>query len=165
MRLKIASALILGSMLSACAGGMGGDEYRVAGPVAPPSKPVPQVYVPEVVSASDFLAAAGTNTVFFDTDKSVLTPQARDTLTRQLAWLVTHRDVDITVEGHADERASDSHNLGLGMRRAEAVKAFFVAGGIRDERIRSVSFGEDSPVIDEHGDIQINRRAVTVIAE
>ena len=111
----------------------------------------------------DFLAAAGTNTIFFDTDESTITPQSRDVLERQALWLITHRDVNFKVEGHADERATSSYNLGLGRRRAEAVKDFFISKGIRGERITVVTFGEESPVINKYGDIQVNRRAVTVI--
>lgn len=151
-------------LLAGCAS-MGDDDYVVGGPVAPPAKPgwTPEVYVPKVDVASDFMAAAGTNTVFFDTDQSTLTPQARDVLARQLAWLITHREIPIRIEGHADERATDSYNLSLGKRRAEAVKSYFVSGGIPARRITTRSFGEESPVIDEYGDIQVNRRAVTVL--
>ena len=152
-------------LLSGCASMGDDDDYYVAGPVAPPAKPgwAPQVYVPKIDAVSDFMAAAGTNTVFFDTDQSVLTPQARDILARQLAWLITHREIPIRIEGHADERATDSYNLALAKRRAEAVKAYFVSGGIPANRIATTSFGEESPVIDKYGDIQVNRRAVTVL--
>ena len=163
MRLKLALVVLASSALSACVGGLGDDDYAVAGPYGPPGKPTPQVYVPVVASLSDFLAASGTNTVFFDTDKSVLTPQARDVLVRQHAWLVTHREVPIRIEGHADERATSEYNIGLGRRRAESVKSFFVSRGIPASRIQTVTFGEESPVIDKYGDIQVNRRAVTVI--
>lgn len=152
-------------LLSGCASLGGDDDFYVAGPVAPPGKPgwTPDVYVPKVDTESDFMAAAGTNTVFFDTDQSVLTPQARDILARQLAWLITHREIPVRIEGHCDERATDGYNLALGKRRAEAVKAYFVSNGIPARRITTTSFGEESPVIDENGDIQVNRRAVTVL--
>jgi peptidoglycan-associated lipoprotein len=153
--------LALSAVLAGCAGM--DDDYYVAGPVAPPGKYVPEVYVPEIVTMEDFLVAAGTNTVFFDTDKAVLTPQARDVLERQALWLITHRDVFFKVEGHADSRSPSSYNLDLARRRAEAVKDFFVSKGIRSERITAVSYGEESPVIDEPGDIELNRRVVTVI--
>lgn len=161
---KVVSVLVLSAALSACASG-GDFDYGVAGPVPPPAKPYyePQVYLPVENLDSDFLAAAGTNTVFFDTNQSTLTPQARDVLTRQLAWLVTHRDVNFRIEGHCDERATDDYNRALGKRRAEAVKDFFVQNGIRAARITTSSFGEESPVYDKYGDIQINRRAVTVL--
>jgi outer membrane protein OmpA-like peptidoglycan-associated protein len=140
MRSKFLAIIVPSLALAGCAGGMD-DDFYVAGPVAPPGKYIPEVYVPDIALDEDFFAAAGTNTVFFDTDESVLTPQSRDVLERQALWLITHRDVNFKIEGHADERATSTYNLGLGRRRAEAVK----------------------DVIDKFGDIQVNRRAVTVL--
>ena len=139
MRSKFLAITVSSLALAGCVGGMD-DDYYVSGPVAPPGKYVPNVYVPEIATEEDFFAAAGTNTVFFDTDESVLTPQARDVLERQALWLITHRDVNFKIEGHADERATSTYNLGLGRRRAEAVKDFFVSKGIRSERITVVTF-------------------------
>jgi len=163
-RYFVLSAAALSFSLAGCAG-MGDDDFYVGGPVAPPYKGDPQVYVPVIDVDRDFMAAAGTNTVFFDTDESTITPQARDTLKRQLAWLITHREIPVIVEGHADERATDEYNLKLAQRRADAVKNFFMAGGIPEERITAETFGESSPVIDEYGDIQVNRRVVTIVGE
>ena len=101
MRSKFLAIILPSVALAGCVGGMD-DDYYVSGPVAPPGKYVPEVYVPDIALDEDFFAAAGTNTVFFDTDESVLTPQARDVLERQALWLVTHRDVNFKVEGHAD---------------------------------------------------------------
>ena len=154
--------LIASAALAGCAGGF--EDYDVAGPVAPPAKTVVRSYAPDIVSESDFLAASGTNTIFFETNKAVLTPQALDTLERQARWLMTHREVAFRVEGHCDERAAGGYNIELGRRRANAVKDYFVDRGISEQRITAVSFGEESPVIDENGDIQINRRAVTVLS-
>ena len=162
---KQLSVLILSSALCACAGGQN-YESRVFGPIAPPEKPVylqDETDLPEINLDTDFLSASGTNTVFFDTNQSSLTAQARDVLSKQLAWFMTHRDVEFKIEGHCDERASVAYNLALAKRRAEAVKDFFVQNGIRESRISTVTFGETSPVYDKYGDIQINRRAVTVL--
>lgn len=160
--MRIKAFLLLSLLATAgCAGSR--DDLQLAGPVAPPAKPLAHAVVQTVSYASDFLAASGTNTVFFDTDKAVLTPQARDVLGRQADWLVTHAEVSFRVEGHCDERATNDYNRDLGRRRAEAVKAFFVDRGIRESRINAISFGESSPVIDKNGDIQINRRVVTVL--
>jgi len=165
IRALIVPVLLSSVALSGCMGGMNDDDFFVAGPVAPPQKYAPSVYVPDIVSMADFIAAAGTNAVFFDTDTATLTPQARDVLERQALWLITHRDVNFKVEGHADTRSNSSYNLDLGRRRAEAVKDFFVTKGIRAQRITAVTFGEESLVLDKTGDIEMNRRVVTVIEE
>ena len=77
MRSRFLALVLPALALSGCVGGMDDDDFYLAGPVAPPGKYVPDVYVPDIVTMEDFLAAAGTNTVFFDTDESTLTPQAR----------------------------------------------------------------------------------------
>lgn len=147
--------------LSACAG----TKYQVDGPQAPPPKPV---WVPSGDTARDsameeFIASAGTNAIYFDTNKSVLRPEAKQVLLKQAQWLILNRDLLIRVEGHCDERATEDYNYDLGLSRALAVKSFFVDMGLSPEKIDAVSFGEDSPAIDSPGDVRINRRVVTVV--
>lgn len=156
--LVMSSALIL----SACGGG---TKLTVGGPVAPPDKPVYQPYVPDMPGMDDFIVAAGSNTVLFDTDSSRLDAVARETLDRQAAWLMTHYDKNVLVEGHADSRATGDYNFGLGRRRAKAVVDYFVVKGLTRARFTARSFGEGKPIVPEPGDIQINRRAVTVILD
>ena len=62
--------------------------------------------------------------VFFAYDQFDLSPEARATLERQAAWLKQYPNVNITVEGHADERGTREYNLALGERRAKAVKDY-----------------------------------------
>ena len=159
------SFVLLGSaalVLGACSHG---NDLVVDGPNPPPAKPIYQPYVPDQMSMDDFILAAGSNTVLFETDSSVLDAQARETLDRQAAWLMTHPDVEVLVEGHADHRASDDYNLKLGRRRAAAVLDYFVMKGLTRERFTGRSFGEGKPVINRPGDVQLNRRAVTVILD
>lgn len=159
------SLVLLGSValvLGACSGG---PDLVVDGPNPPPAKPVYEPYVPDEVSMDDFILAAGSNTVLFDTDRADLDSQARETLDRQAAWLMTHPDVAVLVEGHADKRASDEYNIKLGRRRAAAVVEYFVSKGLTRSRFTGRSFGEGKPVINRKGDVQLNRRAVTVILD
>ena len=103
--------------------------------------------------------------VLFDYDSSVLNPVATQTLDRQAAWLKQYPDVIVTVEGHADERGTREYNLALGDRRASAVKNYLVALQVSDDRILTLSYGEerpDDPGHDEAAWAQ-NRRAVTVV--
>ena len=92
-------------------------------------------------------------------------PVATQTLDRQAAWLKQYPDVIVTVEGHADERGTREYNLALGDRRASAVKNYLVALQVSDDRILTLSYGEerpDDPGHDEAAWAQ-NRRAVTVV--
>ncbi|HSA83106.1 MAG TPA: peptidoglycan-associated lipoprotein Pal [Geminicoccaceae bacterium] len=103
--------------------------------------------------------------VLFDYDSSVLDPVATQTLDRQAAWLKQYPDVIVTVEGHADERGTREYNLALGDRRASAVKNYLVALQVSDDRILTISYGEERPADPGHSEPAWaqNRRAVTVV--
>ena len=66
----------------------------------------------------------------------------------------------MTIEGHCDERGSTEYNLGLGDRRANAVKQYLVSLGISADRLSTVSFGKEKPFCMEHNEPcwQQNRR-------
>ena len=89
-------------------------------------------------------------TVYFDYDAFTLSPEARQTLERNAAWLKANPTVKVTVEGHCDERGSDEYNLALGERRALAVKNYLVALGVSEDRLAAVSYGEERPAVGGH---------------
>jgi peptidoglycan-associated lipoprotein len=103
--------------------------------------------------------------VFFETDSSELTDQARATLDKQAQWLNNYNRYSFTVEGHADERGTREYNIALGARRAETVRQYLVSRGIAATRMRTISYGKERPVA-LCNDISCwsqNRRAVTVL--
>ncbi len=103
--------------------------------------------------------------VFFAFDSSTLSPQAQETLRRQAAWLNQYGDLNVIVEGHADERGTREYNLALGARRAEAARSFLTASGVAANRVTTVSYGEERPAnpgSNEQAWAE-NRRAVTVL--
>ncbi|MGA9892167.1 MAG: OmpA family protein, partial [Xanthobacteraceae bacterium] len=69
-------------------------------------------------SQQDFVVNVG-DRVFFETDSSELTDQARATLDKQSQWLNNYNRYSFTIEGHADERGTREYNIALGARRAE----------------------------------------------
>ena len=84
---------------------------------------------------------------------------------RQARWLAQHPSVQVTVEGHADERGTREYNLALGQRRANAARDTLVALGVSGARIQTISYGKDRPAAlgsNEDAWAQ-NRRAVTVV--
>jgi peptidoglycan-associated lipoprotein len=120
--------------------------------VAPPNRPVrpPPVLPPPVEiesggTAEDFVAKAG-DRVFFDIDKWFLKPASRETLDRQVEWLNRYPDVDVRIEGNTDITGTPQHNMGLGWRRADAVKNYLVAHGIAASRISTISYGQTRPI-------------------
>ena len=115
-------------------------------------------------SQQDLEATAG-DRVFFAFDRSDITPESQQILTRQADWLRRYPNVTVTIEGHCDERGTREYNLALGERRAQAVKNVLVASGIPASRISTISYGKERPAVvgsTEEAYAQ-NRRAVTVV--
>ena len=84
--------------------------------------------------------------IYFDFDKSTLTPAAQDNLLRKAEWLRENADATVTIEGHCDERGTNEYNLALGDRRAESAKSFLIDLGIDPSRLTTISYGEERPV-------------------
>lgn len=115
-------------------------------------------------SPQEFTVSVG-DRVFFTTDSSSLTAEARGTLEKQAQWLQRYTNYPVTIEGHADERGTREYNLALGARRAAATRDFLVSRGVARSRIRTTSFGKERPVA-VCNDISCwsqNRRAVTAL--
>lgn len=115
-------------------------------------------------SQEDLAANVG-DRVFFDTDRSTIRADQRTILDRQSAWLRQNPQVQVMVEGHADERGTREYNLALGQRRANSARDVLVAGGTAGARIQTISYGKDRP--DALGSTEQawaqNRRAVTMV--
>lgn len=141
------------SLLVGCSSTSTQDEEPVEEPTASEPEPEPEPQ-PEPAPSVD--------TVFhFEFDKSTLNADARAALTVHAERLQNNRD-RVRVEGHTDERGSREYNMGLGERRAKAVRDFLVLQGVSSSRIEVVSYGEERPVArgsNERAWAQ-NRRAV-----
>ena len=115
-------------------------------------------------SSQDFAQNVG-DIVYFSTDSTDLSPEAQQTLAGQARWLQQYSQYTITIEGHADERGTREYNIGLGAKRAEAVKSFLARNGVSGARMRTISYGKERPVA-VCNDISCwsqNRRAQTVL--
>jgi peptidoglycan-associated lipoprotein len=103
--------------------------------------------------------------VFFDYDMSEIRSDAEASLRAKLAILRASPQVQLRIEGHADDRGSTEYNMALGNRRAEAVRQFLVGFGLAENRFEIVSFGEGRPL--QQGSNEAawarNRRAQFVI--
>ncbi len=102
--------------------------------------------------------------VLFALDSSQLTGEAQTILTRQAAWLKQYPQINLTIEGHCDERGTREYNIALGERRATAAKKFLVGLGIPSSRISTISYGKERPAVvgDDESAWSQNRRAVSV---
>lgn len=110
---------------------------------APATAPAPKA-APMAPAPSGWNIAQ--NNIYFEFDKSTLTPMAQDTLMRHAAWLRENADATITIEGHCDDRGTNEYNLALGDRRADSAKAFLVDLGIASSRLTTISYGEERPL-------------------
>jgi peptidoglycan-associated lipoprotein len=146
---KFAAVILAGLMIAGCAKQQVED---TAGTAATPG------------SQQDFVVNVG-DRVFFETDSSDLTDQARATLDKQAQWLNTYARYAFTIEGHADERGTREYNIALGARRAQTVREYLVSRGISGQRMRTISYGKERPVAvcDDISCWSQNRRAVTVL--
>ncbi len=84
--------------------------------------------------------------VFFDYDMSEIRNDAETALRAKVEILRRSPQVQIRIEGHADERGSTEYNMALGNRRAEAIRQFLVGFGLNENRFEIVSFGEGRPL-------------------
>ena len=96
--------------------------------------------VPEVVPVTRFM-------VFFDWDRSNITPQAADTIRQAADAFRAGRNARIEATGHADRSGSDQYNMGLSLRRANAVKDALVRNGVPAAQIVVLGRGETMPLV------------------
>jgi peptidoglycan-associated lipoprotein len=96
-------------------------------------------------SVEDFRVSVG-DRVFFGYDRFDLTPEARQVLERQAAWLRQYPNVRLLVAGNCDERGTREYNLALGARRAAAARDYLVSLGIDGGRVETVSYGKERPL-------------------
>jgi peptidoglycan-associated lipoprotein len=103
--------------------------------------------------------------VFFGYDQHDLTPEGQRTLEMQAEWMKRYPNVNVTIEGHCDERGTREYNLALGERRAAAVKNYLSALGVPASRVMTISYGKERPAVmgSNPSAWSQNRRGVTVV--
>jgi peptidoglycan-associated lipoprotein len=162
MRFKLLSLVAALALLAACESAP--ETSATQGGAGAVTAPPPAQTGVRPGSQQDLEATAG-NKVYFNTDRSDITPEGRQILQRQADWLKRYPNVTVTVEGHADERGTREYNLALGERRATAVKNVLVALGIPANRVSTISYGKERPQVvgsNEQAWAQ-NRRGVTIV--
>jgi peptidoglycan-associated lipoprotein len=102
--------------------------------------------------------------ILFDYDKATIRASEESKLLNNAAWLKQNPSVRFQIEGHADERGSQEYNIALGDERAAAVKKFLAGQGIAENRMTTISYGEERPACRDGSEdcFQRNRRAAFV---
>ncbi len=90
--------------------------------------------------------------IYFDFDRADLRADARETLKANADWLKKNPAATAQIEGHCDERGTNEYNLALGARRAQSAKDYLVTLGIPEQRLSTISYGEELPVCTEHNE-------------
>lgn len=105
--------------------------------------------------------SGGMKTIYFDYNAFDLTEQAKATMAKNAAWMRANAGVQVTVEGHCDNRGSTEYNLALGEKRAQVVRKYLEGLGIDPGRLGIVSYGEEQPIAfgETEADHARNRRA------
>jgi peptidoglycan-associated lipoprotein len=103
--------------------------------------------------------------ILFDLNSTSISHDAKKILDNQIAWLKSDYSINITIEGHCDERGAREYNLALGEKRANIAKQYLVLGGIDSSRIKTISYGKERPDFVGFGEEvwSKNRRATTVV--
>ena len=83
--------------------------------------------------------------IYFEYDKSEILGQYDNVLTRHALYLADNSQTRVRLEGHADERGTREYNIGLGERRAQAIRQILMIQGVATGKITTVSFGEERP--------------------
>lgn len=98
--------------------------------------------------------------VFFEYDSWRITQEGTQALTHDSEWLSGNPMRSLTVEGHCDQRGTQSYNLVLGKKRAEAVRSYLVDLGVTPSQIQVVSYGKERPFCmgTNESCYQLNRR-------
>jgi peptidoglycan-associated lipoprotein len=89
-------------------------------------------------------------TIYFDFDSSEIKSEYNDLITAHARYLAANNTKRVRIEGNTDERGSREYNIGLGERRAQAVRRALMLQGVNESQITTVSYGEERPAVTGH---------------
>jgi len=164
MNLKILKFGVIGILAFSLAGCPPKKQVVKEEPKVEDQQPPKPVEEPSL-RGKDYKEVADISTVLFDLDQSTLRADARGILQKNSEVIKQHEDWEVLVEGHCDERGTTEYNLGLGQRRAAAVRQYYMTLGLSGAKIATISYGKENPACTEHTDgcWAQNRRGVTKV--
>jgi peptidoglycan-associated lipoprotein len=86
--------------------------------------------------------------IYFDFDKSEIKPEYADIVKASAQTLTERPGLKIKLEGNTDQRGTREYNIGLGERRAQAVRRALMLQGVAEKQVTTVSFGAERPAAD-----------------
>ena len=105
--------------------------------------------------------------IYFDFDKSNIRQDQRARLEKNADYLKQNKSVKVRIEGNCDERGTNEYNMALGERRAINAKKYLINLGIHSDRLHTISYGEEKPLLYGHDELSWaqNRRDDFVLAK
>ena len=91
-----------------------------------------------------------TRVIYFDFDSAVIQGAGVDVVAAHAKYLAGNPQARVRLEGNTDERGSREYNIGLGDRRAQAVRRALLLQGVAESQITTVSYGEERPADPGH---------------
>jgi peptidoglycan-associated lipoprotein len=181
MEKKMLRTLVIGTAAVVLAFSVGGcakkkvAEEPTAKPVAVEEKikeskavePLETKPMKETTNISEGRTSAPMLPVYFDFDKSNVRADQKPRLEKNAEFLTKSKTTKISIEGNCDERGTNEYNMALGQRRAQSAKKYLANLGITVDRLNTVSYGEEKPLLmghDEYSWAQ-NRRDDFVIMQ
>ncbi len=86
--------------------------------------------------------------IYFDFDKAEIKPEFADIVTAAAHNLAGHPSLKVKLEGNTDNRGTREYNIGLGERRAQAVRRALLLQGVAESQVTTVSFGAERPAVE-----------------
>jgi outer membrane protein OmpA-like peptidoglycan-associated protein len=145
---------------------LGGVTYNFGSPAPAPEPVAPAPLPPEPVAPPappEVVCSPGPFIVFFEWDKSDITPEAASILDNAVTQYQSCGNAQVMLAGHADKSGAASYNVGLSQRRADGVKAYLSSHAIPDSVISTEAFGESRPRVDTADGVrEVQNRRVEV---
>jgi peptidoglycan-associated lipoprotein len=115
-------------------------------------------------AAGDATGPLARKVIYFDFDKSEIKPEYADIVRSSAQTLTGRSALKVKLEGNTDERGTREYNIGLGERRAQAVRRALMLQGVAETQITTVSFGAERPAAegDDESAWSQNRRVELV---
>ena len=179
--LRLASLAVMLAALAACATNKPKSGDAASAAVAPPAA-APDAAAVATPLSPDGVASAGIATepnegkvdlppelasrrvVYFAYDSDTLAPAELALVAAHAKFLTANPRVRLRLEGHTDERGAREYNIGLGERRAQAVRRAMALQGVADGNLGTVSYGEEQPAVmgSDEASLARNRRVELV---
>lgn len=163
MKLRTVAAVAAMALLAACSTKK--TEVQATAPAAAPPPPAAAKPTGPAPDSLEYFNTVVGNTVQFDFDRYDLDAEDQTRLRAQAQWLNQYANRTITIEGHCDERGTREYNLGLGERRANAVRQYLLSQGVAAGRVKTISYGKERPLCVSSDDAcwARNRRGVSAV--